>query len=372
MTSRRCTDACKYIPLAQAQGIRPPPWTDDDAGLQYHWCPKCGSVTIQRFDSNSGYGQLWMLDPKSLVLFRFAVTPKRLFDYVFSEDFFTNASITEVLYRGHIAELSDLSACANLLIPELQEHDEPEYLQMLLRLLNITLEETINRVRDLKDIRLSFGTLMPLLTVAKGFLRVMHYDPQACAEVRVLAIEVMETLARPELVEFLRPEESKIVEDMVDHGSLLERSRQDTIAARKRIHSDGTAILEMEATYLLEVFERRGAFLTETHASLLWGCMRDLSARLKTARSAKEAVRRAYRQIQKLLEHQLLSRGLRRVNAPHGKDSGLMDEQTGLLITLKQNYPEIVIFRGTEHGQPLATFDAWHDVLVYIDKARKL
>ena len=371
MTTRpRCLDACKYVPLAQQAGIRPPPWTQDDTGLQYHWCPQCGSVTIQRFDSKSGYGQLWMLSPDSAVLFRFAVTPKRLFEYVFSDDFFSNASITEALYQGHIRELNDLSACANLLIPALQEHDEPEYLMMLLQLLQVTLEETIDRTQRNKEIRLSFATLGPLITTAKGVLRVMHYDPKACANVRVKAVQVLETLARPELTEFLRPAEFDQVEDMVDHKALLERSRQDTIAARQRIHSDGTAVLEMEAAYLLEIFEQRGAHLTETHASLLWGCMRDLHNRMSSARSAKEAVRRAYRQIQLLLEQQLLQMGLRQVDAPHGQGSGFHDDQTGILVSIKQLHPEIEVFRGADRGQPLAVYDAWHDLFVFLGQAR--
>lgn len=368
VSTNRCTTGCDYVPLTHHTSIRPPPWTPDDTGLKFHWCKRCGAMTVQKFNSSTGYGQITMLGSSAMALFRTDASPAEVFEYVSSEDFASNRSITESIFEGWLSTVGDLSASANTLIHRTARASGPDVMELPMKLLVSVFREAIRRSHSGAEVRCKVNDITPLVDLVRGVIRI-GADPRHAAMLRFRAFESLDLLGQPALWGAVSAIDAELVEEMIDHKSLLERSRENTIEARKLVHSDGPPILEMEAKFLLEVFRHRGSFLPPTFASLLWGCLRDLRARFRHARGGIDELHRTYRQLQLLLEHQLGARGLEREPSLDRASRAFVDPRLSLVIRIRQLVPEITVYRDAHSHEPLAVFEAWNDLWVFLQRA---
>ncbi len=326
-------------------------------------------MTVQRFNASTGYGHVSMLEPAAMALFRYDATPTEVFDYVMSENFASNRAVTEAIFESWLSGMVDLSASANTLISRASDAHDTSGMELPLTLLVSVLNEALARGRRGQEVRCKINRITPLVDLVRGIIRIGE-DPARTAMTRFRALESLQNLGEPELWKAVSRQNGELIEEMIDHLALLERSREKTLAARQRIHSDGPAILQMEAKYLLEVFKLRGAMLTPTHASLYWACLRDLRERMKNANRPVASMERTYRQIQLLLEHQLKALGLERDASLDRSSRSFVEPRMGIVIRIRNLIPEILVFRDQYTHEPLAVFDAWNDLYVFLERAR--
>lgn len=359
---RRC-EACDYTPLSSHTSIRPPPWLPTGNNV-FYVCRVCGSITIQSYDNQTSYGQLWLLEPGAMALLRTDASPREVTGYLSSDDFLHNRVVTEGLFQTWIRGTLDISMCVNDIMARARACVDPRRLDVMVAQLNIAISEVTRRRFQDDEIICRISTIEPLFMAINGGFPHAHATPELVANVRLMALDTLEDLAQPWMWQLVPTSERDALEAALDHATLLEHSREEVALARQRMHSDGPLKIREECLFLQGIFARRDAHLTVTYASLLWGCLRDLYARMGNANSS--ALQKVYDLVQELLEAQVIELGLEPVTwrTDHGASFHL--PKTGEVIHLRRREPQVEIYQTLRSSEPTHVFDAWFDVLEWI------
>ncbi len=364
MVSHRRCQACVYQPLAQHTSVRPPPWLPDGEEHVFYVCKVCGSITVQAPDNQGSHSQLWLLEPGAMALLRTDATPSQVIKYISSDDFFNNRAITDGLFRFWVRAAIDVSMCVNALIALCGTSEDPRRLSMLLDHLVVALDEVHERVVNRGDVRCRISSIDTILAIAAG--RFPHTDVSAktIAAIRLCALDALDLLARPGMTGLIPEHTLPDLDCALDHGILVETSRQDIVLARQRMHSDGAFKVCEEAIFLRGVFERREAHLTTKFGSLMWGCLLDLYAQM--GRNGNRIAQDAYAAVQTLLEEQLMAFGLEPISWHTNEGAAFQNPRTSEVILIRRLAPQVEVYASVRSTSPTRILDAWFDVLEYI------
>ncbi len=357
---RRC-QACVYQPLAQHTSVRPPPWLPDGEHHVFYVCKVCGSITVQAPDNQGSHSQLWMLEPGAMALLRTDVTPSQVIKYIASDDFFNNRAITDGLFRFWVRAAIDVSMCVNALIAQCGKSEDPRRLSMLLDHLVVALNEVHERMVNHGDVRCRISSIDTILAIAAGRFPHTDVSPKTIASIRLCALDALDLLARPGMTSLVSADTLPDLDYALDHGVLVETSRQDIVLARQRMHSDGAFKVCEEAIFLRGVFERRDAHLTTKFGSLMWGCLLDLHAQM--GRNGNRVAQDAYVAVQALLQAQLLAFGLEPISWHTNEGASFQNPRTHEVFLIRRLAPQVEIYASVRSTSPTRILDAWFDVL---------
>lgn len=354
----RC-DACDYVPLGGGHTtVRPPPWTVDDLGLNFFVCRRCGSMTVQKFDAKTSYGQVWMLEPDAMSLLRLDASPHLVLRYILSNDFRSNRVLTEGMFQSWAHHSLGLPTVIRGLISALKGlHDRG--LLVTLRNLLAGLEELI--------VRAYYHTIPPTLEGTGVLVAIFEgahpteLRPQDLADVRVLAHDCLQLLMDPRLAGHLLRHESVIIDDALDHFGVLANFRSRLKVAHQSVRDDDGFRIAAEVLFIQSVFARRQSWPTNKDAIELWACFCSLHA-LATTNTYATMARKT---IVALLGENLISLGLEPITWREGGTS-FQNLKKGWILHLLEASPQIEIYRNLHAGAPVARLERWDDVVVFV------
>jgi len=357
----RC-DQCDYVPLTQYTSVRPPPWTDDDQGLNFFTCKRCGAVTIQKFDARTSYGQVWMLDSEVLGLLRMDAYPQAVLNYVLSEDFRANRAVTMGLFRGWARNSLALSVVARGLLSALPDRQGRRLIEAL-QMLQFSMSELVTRLAD--------GRAIPPMEDASHVIAVLEGNqtyalkPEDAANARLLALDILEMIVHPQLLGSVPREEELNIEAVLDHGNLLERSRSEIVRARRAMGAEGVGRLHEEGLFLMGVLLRRSAWLPRILSAEVWDCLLGLYSQFRAV--SDPALEGAYRAVEALVDHQIVQLGLEPITWKEGGHSYLHPKH-GWVLFLPDLEPKIEMYGGINDGKLLGSFALWEEVEKLLSK----
>jgi len=343
--------------------VRPQPWADDDSGLMFQTCERCGTISIQRFSADGSGAGVWLLAPEAMVLFRAGVPPAQVFDYAFSEDFARNRGITQALFRGFLRYMLDLSGAANVLVAKIGQAEEQARVDMCIEMLHDVLVDFLRRAESGDpDSRMNLVTIGPVAQLVAGNRTLKATNANASLELRTRALDILETFAQPILWSSLPPEQAAILEQTIDHMEMVEQSTERLLALADGGIDDVTVREALvEAKFFYRVFRRRKARLSKAHATAVWRLMIVL-ARIRDVSSPLDAASGAYEALRALLEHQIVEMGFLKL-APGERDGEprlrFRSPNTGEVLGLPLHRPSIEIYATPEAAVPSAVLDSW-------------
>lgn len=346
--------------------MRPQPWTDDDSGLMFQTCQRCGNLSIQRFAASGSVSGVWMLSANAMVLFRAGAPPAKVFDYVFSDDFSRNRGITQGLFRGYVGHMHDLSGVANTLISRIDAVTDATRVEVCVEALRDVLVEYLHRAQQDDTERLSVATVEPIASLMRGRRPLDGGTVEGWVNLRLQALEILELFAQPALWNSLPPHQAQQLEDEIDHGSMVEESiaalngftvtQMDEVIVRR---------IAAEARFFFRVFRRRKARLSRAHSGALWQAMRRLREECDVGNPLDPATM-AYEASRQLLEHQLVESGFLKLgNREVDGDvrTAFRSPNTGEVLHVPEHRPSLEIFATSRTEKPTARLDSWTSAL---------
>lgn len=357
MGFQRCA-ACAYQPLTQQTSVRPPPWLPGTTNAAFHMCRNCGGLTVQTANAQ-GLGQLWLLEPGAVALVRLDVGPSQVIRYIASDDYFANRGVTEPLFRGWVRSTRDVSMCINDLLIRANREEDPRRLAAIVHQALIVLQELSDRKRRHADVECRIGSISGLVQVCQGTFPRHQSSPDQIAEMRLAALDSLELLGQPWMLETISDDDAHLVDATIDHLRLVDRSREEIAQARLRMHSDGPLRIREETGFLKGLFERRDAHLPFAYADLLWSVLKELYARLSGPPST--TVPKAYDAVQALLEETLIALGAEPISwRADGRAFQLV--RTNEVMVLRRRAPQVEVYTGLRANEPYRLLDRWDEI----------
>ncbi|MEZ4459051.1 MAG: hypothetical protein R3E66_04855 [bacterium] len=255
----------------------------------------------------------------------------------------------------------DVSMCINDLLARMHVCTDPRRLEVMVSQLAFAIQTVTQRRFDHVEVGCRISGIEPLFQALHGGFPHANASPETVSKIRLDALDTLENLARPWMWDLVPEFERQTLEYALDHLVLVEQSRQEVALARQQMHSDGPLKVREEVLFLQGLFSRRDAYLTVNYASLLWGCLRDFYQRMGNANTS--SLQKAYDVVQRLLEGQLIARGLEPVSWHPEEGAAYQLPRTGEVVFLRRRTPQVEVYASLRSVEPSAVYDAWFDVL---------
>ncbi len=352
---------CQWEYMQEMSFVRRQPWTDDDAGMMFQSCQRCGRISIQHFDNDGGVSGVWILHPDSEVMFRAGTAPSHVFDYVFSDDFLKNRGITRGLFRGHLKSMLDLSGAVNVLVSYIKKSEALERVELCMELFRDLLSEYHVRMRDgEEDRRLAVSSLLPVAALVQNTRTLTGNGTNSRVEMRMTALEVLETFLQPALGPSVPNTELEALETAIDHMTMVEASIARMTYLAQGVDADALVEAYVESRFMYRVFRRRKARLSKLHAEAVWRLMHAVN-QTYTLGSPLEFATKAYESLRGLMEHQLLERGFLKLGPRDRNGTACLAFRStkGQTLLLPLWYPRLAIYATDDAERPISVTDVW-------------
>lgn len=351
-------ERCQWQHMQETAGVRPPPWTADDAGLMFQACARCGSVSIQKFSVGGAVDSVWILTDEAMVMFRDGVAPSQVFQYLFTDDFVRNRGVTLNLFRGYLASMHDLSGFTNLLVARAARFLEVEKVQLCLDMLRDTLAEYLRREAQT---RLAVTTVTPVTDLLRSRRALNGPGGKSRVDLQFRALEILEMFAQPALWRSVPPAETSLLERAIDHIDMVDESIARTDAMSREVDDGVLLDAFAEARFMYRLFRRRQARLSRPHAAAIWRLMRVIEGHY-TLGSPVDLATRTYDALRALLEHQLVESGFFKLGTDNRDGQTYLrfrSPHTQDVLHLPLYGSKLEIFADPDDVAPTAKLDSW-------------
>lgn len=366
LTSYQECRRCDWDYMQEMSFVRRQPWTDDDSGMMFQNCRRCGKVSIQHFGEEGSVNGVWILHPDSEVLFRVGTAPTHVLEYVFSEDFLKNRGITRALFRGYLRSMLDLSGAANSLVDRAKKSTTLEWAELSMELFRDVLAEyVIRRTRGEEDRRLAVTTLAPLVDLLHERRPLEGTGATQRIDLRFTILEVLESFLQPSMTASVPASEAGDLEAAIDHLTMVASSTQRLNYLSQGMEEANLIDAFVEAKFMYRVFRRRQARLSRAHAESVWKMMHALNA-YYTLGSPLDFATKAYEALRALLEHQLVEVGFLKIGKRDQKGTecnAFRSPQSGKMLLLPLFYPKVAIYATDKADRPVTVHDSWVEAL---------
>ena len=353
---------CRWEYMQEMSFVRRQPWTEDDAGLMFQTCDRCGQISIQRFDNEGLVTGVWILHPDSVVMFRSGTAPSHIFDYVISEDFLKNRGVTRGLFRGHLKSMLDLSGAVNVLISHIKRSNSLQRVELCMELFrDLLFEYSARSASTAEDRRLAVSTLFPLIELVHESRDLEGSASAARVDLRFAALEVLETFLQPGMDASAPAAEAAELEAAIDHLQMVDRSIARMNRLAQEINDDAIVTAFVESRFLYRVFRRRKARLSRAHSEAVWRLMFAVSQHFPLG-SPLDFSTKAYESLRGLLEHQAVELGFFKLGPRNQNGTPCLafrGPNTGEILLLPLYYPKLAIYATDGAQHPTAVLDSW-------------